>query len=365
MYFMETRTLQGEGGTSLGRAAIKLSLGKSLAQIPWTAPALANELERFVSLLRDARYSVVIGIDELDKLGSSEEAARFLNGMKLLFPIKGCSFLLSLSDNAADQFARRGMPIRDTFDSALDTVVTVPPLTFIEARRMIRRRATVLSDAEILFCHCVAGGLPRELLRVARQLLAECGRPDADASLIAAFGRVLNEEASARVNATVSHIRNMGMTKAAMEVGMASADLAESITHAEAALQITGLARGLATFTIIAGFGDGRTRSSQLPDEVDVTFAELLSYLYFLTTVYSAFAPTESDDSRSSPEESVRSALDDPIVVRYSALAAARRALEADPVKGWLATDVARVDLNQEVRRALWGGLGLTITTRD
>lgn len=47
--------------------------------------------------------------------------------MKVLFPIRACSFLVSISESAWASFARRGLAIRDVFDSSLDTVVQVEP----------------------------------------------------------------------------------------------------------------------------------------------------------------------------------------------------------------------------------------------
>ncbi|WP_207780816.1 hypothetical protein [Caulobacter radicis] len=59
----------------------------------------------------------MIGIDELDKLKSSKEAEQFLNGVKSVFNIPGCYFLISVSEHALATFERRGLGFRDAFDS--------------------------------------------------------------------------------------------------------------------------------------------------------------------------------------------------------------------------------------------------------
>jgi hypothetical protein len=83
---------------------------------------------------------VRIGIDELDKIDSVHDAGRFLNEIKVLFGIPHCFFLVSLSEDAMSQFERRGLPMRDVFDSSFDDVVRVGPLDASRSVALLRER---------------------------------------------------------------------------------------------------------------------------------------------------------------------------------------------------------------------------------
>ena len=115
---------------------------------------------------------VVIIIDELDKIASPEKAQEFINEAKALFNIdfSGCLYLISVSEDALASFERRGLPIRDAFDSAFDEVFRIDYLTMKDSYTLLRNRITGLSEPFLCLCHCLAGGLPRELIRVAREV---------------------------------------------------------------------------------------------------------------------------------------------------------------------------------------------------
>ena len=81
--------------------------------------ARANDL---VNESRKGGYEVRIGIDELDKLASGKDAEKFLTGIKILFPIRDCWILVTVSEDAAAQFAMRGMPDKSMF-KALSTLL--------------------------------------------------------------------------------------------------------------------------------------------------------------------------------------------------------------------------------------------------
>ncbi|WP_189932081.1 NACHT domain-containing protein [Streptomyces sulfonofaciens] len=108
---------------------------------------------------------VIIGIDELDKVGTAEEAERFLNDLKVVFGIQGCHFLVAVSEDALTAFGRRVLDVRTTFDSAFDRVVTVPPLGLGQARELLELRGVRLPEPFLWLCHALSGGLPRDLLR--------------------------------------------------------------------------------------------------------------------------------------------------------------------------------------------------------
>ena len=67
-------------------------------------------------------------------------------------------------------FERRGLPFRDVFDSSFDEVISVEPLSLAQSQALLRARVVGLGPPYLDLCHCLSGGLARDLLRVARQL---------------------------------------------------------------------------------------------------------------------------------------------------------------------------------------------------
>jgi hypothetical protein len=113
---------------------------------------------------------VFIGVDELDKIGSPEQAERFLNEIKGIFGVPHVYFMISVSDDALMAFERRGIPLRDAFDSSFDEIVRVGLLDYAESRRLLFRRVIGLSEPYVALCHAMSGGLARDLIRAARQV---------------------------------------------------------------------------------------------------------------------------------------------------------------------------------------------------
>jgi hypothetical protein len=113
---------------------------------------------------------VFIGVDELDKIGSAEQAEHFLNEVKGIFGIPHLFFMVSVSDDALNAFERRGLPLRDAFDSSFDEILRVAPLSYPESRRLLYRRVIGLTEPYVALCHCLAGGLARDVIRAARQV---------------------------------------------------------------------------------------------------------------------------------------------------------------------------------------------------
>jgi len=142
----------------------------TLARTPWTLPEVVDEFKAYLGTLTDSHY-LVIGIDELDKIDSSEDAQRFLNDIKGVFGVRGVYYLVSVSEDAMSNFERRGMPFRDVFDSSFDAILRVRHLSLAESREVLESRVTGLPVPYQCLCHVLSGGLPRDLVRVARELV--------------------------------------------------------------------------------------------------------------------------------------------------------------------------------------------------
>ena len=142
----------------------------TLAQLQETLPDIVESLRAFLSqVARTGR--VIIGIDELDKIGSDEKARQFLSDIKGIFGLERCFYLISVSEEAMASFERRGLPFRDVFDSSFDEIIKVPYLGFDDAKQLLARRILGLPVPFAGFCYCLSGGLPRDLIRAARRLI--------------------------------------------------------------------------------------------------------------------------------------------------------------------------------------------------
>lgn len=144
--------------------------GRSLTRQQMHLPEIVDSLRAFLETAARERR-VLIGIDELDKMRSERAAEQFLNEIKGVFGVRGCYYLVSVSEDAMVGFERRGMPFRDVFDSTFDEIVWFGPLTPAEAVAALDRRVLGMPVPFKQLCHALAGGLPRDLIRVARAVL--------------------------------------------------------------------------------------------------------------------------------------------------------------------------------------------------
>jgi hypothetical protein len=164
------------GWTGGFKLPLGMSLGadskRTMARTPMTFPEVVDRFKKYAESLTEEHYWV-IGIDELDKMRNEEEARRFLNDIKGIFDVPGCYYLISVSEDAMSSFERRGLPFRDEFDSSFDAIVRMGYLSFAEAQDVLERRVVGLPVPFHALSHCIAGGLPRDLIRAARELIQQ------------------------------------------------------------------------------------------------------------------------------------------------------------------------------------------------
>jgi hypothetical protein len=174
--YLQTSTSGLSGSVNLpGGTRGQLARGISRAEQPLSYPEIVDQFRSFArsvaSTVHERGFRVFIGVDELDKIGSAEQAERFLNEIKGIFGIPYLYFIVSVSDDALTAFERRGLPLRDAFDSSFDEIIRVRPLTYPESRRLLFRRMIGLSEPYVALCYCLAGGLARDLIRSARNVV--------------------------------------------------------------------------------------------------------------------------------------------------------------------------------------------------
>ncbi|WP_131813632.1 FUSC family protein [Mycolicibacterium fortuitum] len=143
--------------------------GMSLAQLPATYPDLVARFHAYVEKLTTEGVTVIIGIDELDKL-SEDAADRFMNGVKAIFDgsVPGCYYLVSISEEALASFEQRGLIARNVFDTAFDAMLRVGYLDMDGTVALLRKRVIDLPRGVATLCHALSGGLPRDIIRFMR-----------------------------------------------------------------------------------------------------------------------------------------------------------------------------------------------------
>jgi len=172
------RTFESGWGTKVGLSAAPItaeasSTGRrSSAEQAMTLPQAVDQLRDLLSAAATLSGKVLIGIDEVDKMASADDAERFVNDIKAIFGIPGCYFLISVSEDAVAAFERRGMPFRDVFDSAFDDVIRVDHLDLVGTERLLDARTLEMPLPFKALCHSLAGGLPRDVIRLARHVFA-------------------------------------------------------------------------------------------------------------------------------------------------------------------------------------------------
>ena len=168
--FQQSYSYGWSGSLTAPMAQVGVNEAFSLSEYQQSLPDIVASMREFLELLARSN-PVIIAVDELDKVASDVAAAQFLNDLKGIFGVPGCLYLVSVSEEALSNFELRGLPFRDAFDSAFDEVLHLRPLTYSESRRLLQRRVVGLSAAYLCLCQCLAGGLPRDLVRVARDLV--------------------------------------------------------------------------------------------------------------------------------------------------------------------------------------------------
>ena len=141
-------------------------------------PDMVEEFRKLLSSFsaEKADNRFVVFIDELDKIAQTDEIITVINGLKDLLHIPGVHFVVSVSLEALRRFEERGVPARDAFDSAFDVVVPASLLTLDESCQVLDARVAAFPPVLAFYCHAWSGGLPRELLRIARNCV-EAQRP--------------------------------------------------------------------------------------------------------------------------------------------------------------------------------------------
>jgi hypothetical protein len=313
----------------------------TMTEKPMTFPELVDRLNSFLRLVSRER-EVFIGIDELDKIESSEAACQFLNDIKGIFGHDDCYYLVSISQNAMSSFERRGLPVRDAFDSAFDAIVEVEYLDLTEAERLLRRRVIGMPVAFLCLCYVFSGGLPRDLIRVARDVVGLAHAPSATGELGELASALVRRDVLRKVQAirvavqAVAYEPQAGMLVEMLDA--ASEDLLQASAGDDSQIELI-LQKILEPNALYVRVEEGDGAVLEKLDELRRLRIELAAYLYFCISVLSFFGVELASDDLAKAEES-----NGPDGVRR--LAKARQAFSGSPRRAWI--DVSAF-------RAAWG----------
>ncbi|MFZ3494776.1 hypothetical protein ACODT5_16425 [Streptomyces sp. 5.8] len=172
------RTVQGTSaalnlasGTPFGSAH-----GSTLSTVPPNFPQLVAEFRAMMEAIAqelgeqgDGR--VFLCIDELDRMATPAQARTFLGEVKAILGVPRVYCLVSVAEDISAGFVRRGMPHRDSTDSAFDDVVHIRPMTHAESVAILEERVPRLPLPYATFAHALSGGIPRDLIRYALGLV--------------------------------------------------------------------------------------------------------------------------------------------------------------------------------------------------
>ncbi|WP_410628342.1 hypothetical protein [Amycolatopsis sp. cmx-8-4] len=321
--FLQTRTEGWSGKLSTG-GLFELGLTRTIARAerPLTHPEIVDDyrrlLERVVSVLvPDDISGIIVAIDELDKFADAAQAREFIDEIKGVFGVDGCVFLVSVSEDALTSFHRRGIPVRDAFDSAFTTVVRVEPFSLDDARAWLAKRTIGIPEPFIHLCYSFSGGLPRELRRVAVAMYDRLTDPEMESDLDSIVPSLVAADLSAKLKAFASAaVQLEGEADPSSFLATVT-----STVHAEASWMISQC-------------------SALLPEDVRGNPTalsrlrwEAASYLYFSATIVEFF-------TNGLTATTIQLAASDGSVV---CLASARQQMSIDPKVSWqLITDFRR-----------------------
>jgi hypothetical protein len=336
--YLQTYTSGWSGAVHLPGGAVEGQRSRSIARAeqPLSYPEIVDDFRRFAQAVAEEANRrgdrVFIGVDELDKIGTPDQAERFLNEIKGIFGIPHVYFMVSVSDDALTSFERRGLPLRNAFDSSFDEMIHVRPLTYAESRRLLYRRVIGLTEPYVALCHCLSGGLARDLIRTARQVVRAAAGPAEHAPTLGVISAaVVRDEIRRKLTA---------ITQAIREAAPGDVMDLQLTVHACA----RHLMPGQAVLTIV----DTMTRvDGEEPVAVARLRTEFAAFAYFCATVQETF----TDELGSERMIEATGSSGDP--GSFDALVAARNALALDTFLSWRLTTEFRKQWHLETRELI------------
>lgn len=272
-----------------------LEYAASLSKNQMSLPEIVEEYKDFVSkLTANEKCRVIIGIDELDKIASVENARLFINEIKAIFGIHQCFYLLSVSENAMSSYERRGLPFRDEFDSAFDQVLHLDYLDYGTSRKLLSRRVIGMPPKFMDLVYVLSGGLPRDLIRYCRLIYEYAQTLPNEVSFTGACKQIITDEIRSKIRATNILIGDMEIPSISYELLSDINQLELNVTHTDEVIEILDRMEAF-IFHTDRQLSDEKVGSDVVNAEIikvkafHVVIRELIYYIYFLMTVFAFF----------------------------------------------------------------------------
>ncbi|GLY93193.1 hypothetical protein Acsp02_04490 [Actinoplanes sp. NBRC 103695] len=323
------QSISGEwSGTIKVPAGLESTLKRASGFVrqPKNLPEIVDSLRQFLRMIAaeqnpEATTRLIIGIDELDKIESEERAQQFLNDIKSIFGVPGWHFLVSVSEDAMASFERRGLPFRDAFDSAFDEIVSIDYLSFQECSDLLSRRTTEIPVPFKGLSFCLSGGLPRDLIRAARQMITQPDGGSRRRDLSSVARRLVTRDLAGKANAVTSAVRKIDAEPITSSLiiwcGHATFHVTTPDAMADAVREVAQL-----DLNAESAFADeaGRAALCRLAREI-------VSYTYYCQTLVEFFTGHSTDARWQQAVAKGRRGFDE--------LARTRRTLALNPLVGW------------------------------
>lgn len=158
--------LGAEGGRGF-IARAKSIRQRELIERPATLSSLVNDFRALAAEAGDVSGRVVIAIDELDKMAKPDKVRELLRDIKGIFEVPHVHFLVSVSDEAARKLSLGALSDRNEFNSSFYTVIESQPATPEDLADLLEGRGARFPREVGLALAVLAGGNPRETLRLA------------------------------------------------------------------------------------------------------------------------------------------------------------------------------------------------------
>lgn len=288
----------------------------TLSQKQMSLPEIIDDYKYFLNKISE-KYTVIIGIDELDKLSSNENAHNFLNEIKAIFGLENCFYLISVSENAMSSFERRGLPLRDVFDSSFDDIIYVNYLNLDAVKNLIKRRVIGMPIPFICFCYCMSAGLARDLIRICRNLIELVRLTPNENSLSNLCGSLLKTDLMSKLNAVSIEVKEIMLEPEATEFFKDIKEIERKMDSIDSLLKfVFNLQSNAKTRNQYQGSEDlvNLNKIASLRNEIE-------SYLYYSVTMMQFFS-NKIDE---------KAFMDNEISSTFDMLAKARQFLSVNP----------------------------------
>jgi hypothetical protein len=294
---------------------------KTLAQNQMSNPEIVSTFIKYLTSIPQ-EFQIIIGIDEMDKLDSDEQAQRFLNEIKSIFGLQRCFYLVSVSENAMSSFERRGLPFRDAFDSSFDSIVYVDYLDVAAARNLMEQR--VIGRPIPFFClsYCLSGGLARDLIRTFRQLMELRQNDSNNNDLSTLCNSIVKAEIKAKVRASAVSAKKIKLDPEVNRFLEKLYELETDVISEQLLLQATeDLFKHQGVNSAKPAQSDQDKKTASRREDLKALIDQLATYFYFAETLLEFFNNSLKARTLKAAEENGK----------LDKLAQARQALAVDP----------------------------------